>query len=100
MKSKRSNPALKILSALSLPLLLSSCAHHTETVSTVSEPIFPPAGMIVPCEKPLIIGTWPEIITNDIPKLKRALSECASQTEEYLQWRTEREQTENNTRHQ
>ncbi|MGF1696550.1 hypothetical protein L4D20_05330 [Vibrio kyushuensis] len=51
----------------------------------------PPAGLIVPCDKPTVLGTWPEVVTEDIPKLKAALSECAAQPEEYFQWRAQHE---------
>ncbi|PJC88297.1 hypothetical protein CSW98_01480 [Vibrio sp. HA2012] len=53
--------------------------------------ILPPAGLIVPCAKPAVIGTWPEVVTEDIPKLKSALGECATQADEYLKWRKQRE---------
>ncbi|WP_295894129.1 hypothetical protein [uncultured Vibrio sp.] len=51
----------------------------------------PPAGLLVPCDKPTVLGTWPEVVTQDIPKLKVALSECAAQNEDYFQWRAQYE---------
>tara|TARA_B100001059_G_C17783413_1_gene555642 strand:+ start:1060 stop:1272 length:213 start_codon:yes stop_codon:yes gene_type:complete len=54
----------------------------------------PPAGLIVPCHKPEIQGTSPLITASeDVPKLKAALSKCAQQAEDYLQWRAKHEQT-------
>jgi hypothetical protein len=47
----------------------------------------PPAGLLVPCRKPTVIGTWPNVVTQDIPKLKQALTECDQQIEDYLNWR-------------
>ncbi|PWI34847.1 hypothetical protein DI392_00775 [Vibrio albus] len=79
-----------ISSALFLSPLLTSCASPTETV-VQTEYILPPAGLVVPCEKPAVIGTWPEVVTEDIPKLKSALGECATQADEYLKWRKQRE---------
>ncbi|ABQ18928.1 conserved hypothetical protein [Vibrio cholerae O395] len=37
-------------------------------------------------------GTWPEVVSEDIPRLKQALKECNQQIEDYLNWRTQREQ--------
>jgi len=51
----------------------------------------PPAGLMVPCEKPNVKGTWPEIATEDIPRLKDALGRCADQTQDYLNWRAEQQ---------
>ncbi|ELN6872197.1 hypothetical protein R6G92_001253 [Vibrio cholerae] len=73
-------------------LSLSGCANRTETVSTQVIFRLPPAGMIVPCAKPSVQGTWPEVVSEDIPRLKQALKECNQQIEDYLNWRTQREQ--------
>jgi len=54
----------------------------------------PPAGLLVPCNKPQIKGTWPEVVSDDIPTLKSALTECDQQIEDYLHWRAEHELTE------
>ncbi|ACP11067.1 TPA: hypothetical protein I7E77_000499 [Vibrio cholerae] len=48
--------------------------------------------MLVPCNKPSVQGTWPEVVSEDIPRLKQALKECNQQIEDYLNWRTQREQ--------
>ena len=77
--------------AISLPMLLSACASPIETVSTQVIVKLPPAGMLVPCYKPLVKGTWPEVITEDIPKLKVAVTACDKQIEDYLNWRAEHE---------
>jgi hypothetical protein len=74
-------------------LLLTSCAADIETVVQY-EQVLPPSGLIVPCNKPAIIGSWPEVVTEDIPRLKSALSECAAQADEYLEWRTRKENPE------
>jgi hypothetical protein len=68
-------------------MLLTACASPTETVATQVIVQLPPAGLLVPCHKPPVLGTWPEIVVNDIPKLKQALTECDQQIEDYLQWR-------------
>ncbi|CAH8216790.1 conserved exported hypothetical protein [Vibrio aestuarianus] len=81
-----------MFSVLFLAMLLTACANHTEIVSTHMVVKMPPAGMLVPCHKPPIIGTWPEVVSEDIPKLKTALTECNSQIEDYLTWRAEHEQ--------
>ena len=65
-------------------MLLSSCAQHTDSAVKI-EYVYPPK-IINLCDKPEIFGTFPEIVTNDIPNLKRALSECAQQAEDYLIW--------------
>nr|WP_243694182.1 hypothetical protein [Vibrio viridaestus] len=68
-------------------MLLSSCSLITDRHPVVTtEFLLPPAGLIVPCQKPKVIGTWPSVITNDIPRLKSALGKCANQTQEYLDW--------------
>jgi hypothetical protein len=53
--------------------------------------------MLVPCLKPKVKGTWPEVITEDIPKLKNALTQCDNQIEDYLKWRAQHEQPERET---
>ncbi|WP_194568479.1 hypothetical protein [Vibrio anguillarum] len=85
-------PSWQTLNAIFLVLLLTACASPTETVSTQVIVKLPPAGMLVPCHKPPIIGTWPEVVSEDIPKLKHALTECHSQIEDYLNWRAQHEQ--------
>lgn len=80
-----------MFSAISLPLLLTACATPTETVAMQVFMKLPPAGMLVPCSKPQVQGTWPEVVTDDIPKLKNALTECDNQIEDYLQWRAKHE---------
>ncbi|MPX98060.1 hypothetical protein EHW61_15605 [Salinivibrio sp. VYel6] len=67
-------------------MLLSGCAKTTETEVRVVNKL-PPAGLVVPCDKPAVNGTWPAVIVEDIPNLKAALSECAGQVEDYLNWR-------------
>ncbi|WP_420919343.1 Rz1-like lysis system protein LysC [Vibrio metschnikovii] len=85
-------PSLQILTAIFLMLLLSGCANRTETVSTQVIIKLPPAGMLVPCHKPSVQGTWPEVVSEDIPKLKNALTQCDTQIEDYLHWRAQHEQ--------
>ncbi|WP_234976435.1 Rz1-like lysis system protein LysC [Vibrio quintilis] len=58
----------------------------------------PPPGLMIPCEKPAISGIWPDVVTDDIPNLKAALSECAQHTDDYLKWRAEHENGE--TKHE
>lgn len=91
-KSKSFRLICAISGAIFLSPLLTSCASPTETQSQIaSEFLLPPAGLVVPCNKPAVIGTWPEVVTDDIPKLKSALGECATQADEYLKWRKQRE---------
>ncbi|MGL4193189.1 MAG: Rz1-like lysis system protein LysC [Vibrio sp.] len=80
------------LNATFLMLLLSGCASRTEIVSTQVIWRLPPAGMLVPCNKPQVQGTWPAVVSEDIPRLKQALKECNQQIEDYLNWRAQREQ--------
>ncbi|EPF2927915.1 Rz1-like lysis system protein LysC [Vibrio navarrensis] len=91
MTSSSLSSKWRIVAALSLIPLLSSCASPTKPEPiVVTEYILPPEGLIVPCYKPQVIGTWPQIVTQDIPRLKAALSECAAQADEYLKWRTQK----------
>ncbi|XAG86780.1 hypothetical protein MRM63_13730 [bacterium 19MO03SA05] len=46
----------------------------------------------MPCHKPQVQGTWPEVVSEDIPKLKNALTQCDTQIEDYLHWRAQHEQ--------
>ncbi len=72
-----------------LLMSLSGCVSPTKPVPVIqTQSIFPPEGLIVPCYKPTINGTWPAVVTEDIPRLKSALAECAAQADEYLKWRT------------
>ena len=87
-----------MLNAIFLMLLLSACASRTETVSTQVIIKLPPAGMLLPCYKPQIIGTWPEVTSEDIPKLKQALTQCDLQIEDYLKWRAKHEPKEETER--
>ena len=75
------------LSAIFLLMLLTACASPIESVATKVIYKLPEAGLIVPCDKPDVKGTWPAVVTEDIPKLKAALSPCAQQAEDYLKWR-------------
>lgn len=79
---------MNVIKSLGLVMLLIGCANRTELVATQVVVKLPPAGLIVPCHKPEIQGTSPLITASeDVPKLKAALSKCAQQAEDYLQWR-------------
>lgn len=82
---------------LFLPLLLSACASPIKTQKTQVIVLLPPSGLLVPCSKPPIQGTWPDVISQDIPKLKRALTQCDQQIQDYLQWRALHENNKENT---
>lgn len=85
---------MNVISALGLVMLLSGCASSTETAATQVIFKLPPAGLIVPCRKPDIIATNPKVTASeDVPRLKAALSKCAEQTTDYLKWRAEHENT-------
>lgn len=86
-----------MFSVLSLALSLTACVSPTDTVATQVIVKLPPAGLLVPCLKPQVKGTWPEVVTEDIPKLKNALRECNNQIEDYLKWRAQHEQPERET---
>ncbi|WP_253825698.1 hypothetical protein [Vibrio sp. RE86] len=87
-------PMMNVIKSLGLVMLLTGCANRTELVATQVVVKLPPAGLIVPCHKPEIQGTSPLITASeDVPKLKAALSKCAQQAEDYLQWRAKHEQT-------
>lgn len=77
-----------VISALEPMLLLSACTSPIEPVSVQMIRILPPEGLIVPCDKPSLVGRTPiQTLSTDIPNLKRALKECAFQAESYLKWR-------------
>ena len=85
---------MNVIKSLGLVMLLTGCANRTELVATQVVVKLPPAGLIVPCHKPEIQGTSPLITASeDVPKLKAALSKCAQQAKDYLQWRAKHEQT-------
>ncbi|MGF1876664.1 hypothetical protein L4D77_15205 [Photobacterium frigidiphilum] len=57
----------------------------------------PPAGLIVPCYKPVLKATNPSVTASeDVPNLKAALSQCARQADDYLKWRAKHEQQREN----
>lgn len=73
-------------------MLLASCASRTEVVSTEVIVQLPPAGLIVPCRKPQLKATSPEVTASeDVPKLKAALHDCNEQVTDYLNWRSKEE---------
>ena len=75
-------------------MLLASCESRTELVSTQVITKLPPQGLLVPCDKPQIKATSPKVTASeDVPKLKAALSQCAEQVEDYLNWRAQHEKT-------
>ncbi|MGY0597609.1 MULTISPECIES: Rz1-like lysis system protein LysC [Vibrio diabolicus subgroup] len=80
------------LNVIFLLMLLTACASPIEPVRTELIIKLPPPGLIVPCDKPKVEGTWPEVVTEDIPKLKAALKPCAQQAIDYLNWRAKHEQ--------
>ncbi len=83
------------MNATFLMLLLSGCANRIDdTQSTQVIVQLPPAGMLYPCNKPQVQGTWPKVVTEDIPRLKKALTECNQQIEDYLKWRAKHESKE------
>ncbi|WP_442478196.1 Rz1-like lysis system protein LysC [Vibrio quintilis] len=89
MKSNKFRQKCAIALVLFLPLLLSSCASNINPVPVVqTQYVLPPEGIITPCYKPQVIGTWPEVVTEDIPRLKAALRDCAKHADDYLKWRT------------
>lgn len=71
-------------------LLLSGCTSLTETV-VETEYILPPPGLITPCRKPTLNGTTPKDTAKETLLLKSALSQCATQADDYLKWRKLRE---------
>lgn len=81
------------MNAASLMVLLSGCASPIKTVATEVIVKLPPAGLLAPCNKPVVQGTWPEVVTDDIPRMKSALAECNQQIEDYLTWRAKHEST-------
>ncbi|WP_455433378.1 Rz1-like lysis system protein LysC [Vibrio rhizosphaerae] len=92
MKSRNFKKTCRIALALFLSPLLISCASHIEPVPVIqTQYILPPEGIVTPCYKPEVLGTWPEVVAEDIPRLKAALSKCATQADEYLKWRTSKQ---------
>ncbi len=86
---------MTVTSALGLLMSLSGCANHIEPVATKVIIKLPPPGLIVPCLKPDVISTNPAVTASeDVPRLKAALGDCAKQANEYLKWRAEHENTE------
>lgn len=76
-----------VTASLGLVLSLSGCASPTEIVKTKVVKVLPPAGLIVPCFKPVLTGATPAATVEDVLKLKSALGQCAAQADEYLKWR-------------
>lgn len=83
---------MSVISSLGLVMLLTGCASPIESQTTVIIEKLPPAGLIVPCNKPIIKADNPLVTASeDVPKLKAALGKCAEQAEDYLKWRAEHE---------
>ncbi|HIF9091452.1 Rz1-like lysis system protein LysC [Photobacterium damselae] len=68
-------------------MLLSGCSNPIEYRTKVIT-VLPPVGLVTPCYKPKITGTTPaETAAEDVPRLKAALSNCAAQATDYIEWR-------------
>lgn len=68
-------------------MLLSGCSNPIEYRTKVITSI-PPAALVSPCYKPKVLGTTPaQTASEDVPRLKAALSNCAAMVDEYLKWR-------------
>ena len=84
---------MSVISGLGLTMFLGGCANPTEPTAAELVMTLPPAGLIVPCYKPTVKATTPEVTASeDVPKLKAALSECAGQVNDYLNWRSKQTQ--------
>lgn len=77
-------------------MLLIGCSNHIEPVRVEMITVLPEPWLITACHKPKIIGKTPaQTIAEDFPRLKKALSNCAQQVDDYLQW-YEQQQNINN----
>ncbi|OBU23823.1 hypothetical protein C0Z01_02880 [Photobacterium kishitanii] len=68
-------------------MLLIGCSNHIEPARVEIITMLPEPWLITACNKPKIIGRTPaQTIAEDLPRLKNALSNCAKQVDDYLQW--------------
>lgn len=75
-------------------MLLSGCSSPIENTQVSVITLLPPLGLISRCHKPAVIGKTPaETAADDVPRLKVALADCASQANDYLTWRAEQAMT-------
>ncbi len=78
---------MNVINALGLAMLLSGCSNPIEYRTKVIT-VLPPVGLVTPCYKPKITGTTPaETAAEDVPRLKAALSHCANEVNDFLNWR-------------
>ncbi len=68
-------------------MLLSGCSNHIDPTHIEIITMLPEPWLITVCNKPKLMGKTPaETISEDLPRLKNALSECAQQVDDYLKW--------------
>ena len=81
-------------------MLLSGCSNHIEPVRIEMITVLPEPWLITACHKPKITGKTPaQTIAVDFPRLKNALSNCAQQVDDYLQWYEQQQNIINKNNH-
>ncbi|OBU17202.1 hypothetical protein CTM88_05085 [Photobacterium aquimaris] len=77
-------------------LLLIGCSNRIEPTRVEIIKVLPEPWLITVCNKPKMTGKTPaQTISEDLPRLRRALSHCAQQVDDYLQWYKNQEKTNN-----
>ncbi|SKC30697.1 hypothetical protein CZ809_00174 [Photobacterium piscicola] len=80
-------------------ILLSGCSSRIEPTRVDIIYLLPEPWLVTACNKPKLIGKTPaETISEDLPRLKNALSNCAKQVDDYLRWykKTKKQKTKIN----
>ena len=68
-------------------ILLSGCSSRIEPTRVDIIYLLPEPWLVTACNKPKLMGETPaETISEDLPRLKNALSNCAKQVDDYLRW--------------
>lgn len=68
-------------------MLLIGCSSRIEPRRVDIIYLLPEPWLITACNKPKLMGETPaETISEDLPRLKNALSNCAKQVDDYLRW--------------
>ncbi|MCP4956336.1 MAG: hypothetical protein GY919_12090 [Photobacterium aquimaris] len=76
-------------------MLLIGCSNRIEPTRVEIIKVLPEPWLITACNKPKMTGKTPvQTIAEDLPRLKNALSNCAKQVDDYLQW-YEKQKTKN-----
>ncbi|WP_181316215.1 Rz1-like lysis system protein LysC [Photobacterium iliopiscarium] len=68
-------------------MFLIGCSTRIEPARIEIIHLLPEPWLITACNKPQLVGKTPaQTISEDLPRLKNALSNCAQQVDDYLRW--------------